>query len=417
MSGLVKHFRNTMKGIPQLSNNWGSMITLLDAVLVTGFNFNTITSLSKSSTDAITATINLGTGHGFIDRQVIRITDSTNGWNGDFKVLSANTNNIIIECTSEHPISISGTASCSTAPLDFELVYSTAVGSSEPKRAYRSTDPDSLRLILLVHDFCVSGAAANGAKFAKVGVVSGMSDIDSIVGVQMPFDPNNVNANWGWDGTYHGWAKWYYATPEYSYGYDQRSDATSPSDGNRGFYIVSDGVSILLTIDSGSFCTSLYGVAEFYDYKIQGKNLMLAANGITGKIEQSRNTYAVPRGGLAVGCSTSAAYGEGVNQRAKLWYNNIGITNQQNLSQAVGLGFLNNSPSALSIGNPTIGFYMQYPIIDNLLNFRGILPFARLKLNSSATGETITESGIVLSISIDAQSYGRMDYCLNLEQL
>lgn len=170
MAGLVKHYQNTMQGIPQLTNNWGSMITLLDAVLITGFNHVPVISVIKSTPTAITATINLGSGHGFIDRQVVRITGSTNGWNGDYKVLSADGASITIECTAEHAGTILGTATCFTAPLDFEIVHQTPVGSLEPKRAYRSTDPESLGLILLVHDFCSAGAASAGAKFAKVAI-------------------------------------------------------------------------------------------------------------------------------------------------------------------------------------------------------------------------------------------------------
>ncbi|MEG2434102.1 MAG: hypothetical protein RSB25_20925, partial [Acinetobacter sp.] len=174
MSGLIKHYQNTMGGIPQLSNAWGSMIPLLDAVLVNGFNFKPISSLTKSATNAITATINVGSSHGFIDRQVIRISGSTNGWDGDYKILAANTSDIVIECNSTKPQTISGLASCSAAPLDFEIVFSTPVGSTEPKRAYRSKNLDSLGLILLVHDFCSVGASMTGSKFAKVGIVSSM---------------------------------------------------------------------------------------------------------------------------------------------------------------------------------------------------------------------------------------------------
>src|SRR5690606_21983793 len=119
-----------------------------------------------------------------------------------------------------------------TAPLDFEIAYQTPAGSLEPKRAYRSTDPESLGLILLVHDFCVSGAATTGAKFAKVGVVSSMSDIDTISGNQMPYDPENPNLNWGWDGTHHGWAKWYYRVAT-----GNSSDAQAATNGISKFYI------------------------------------------------------------------------------------------------------------------------------------------------------------------------------------
>ncbi|EPD32955.1 hypothetical protein HMPREF9701_06413, partial [Delftia acidovorans CCUG 274B] len=42
----VKHFLSSMTGAPVLSGTVGSMIALLDALLVTGFDTKTLTSLT-----------------------------------------------------------------------------------------------------------------------------------------------------------------------------------------------------------------------------------------------------------------------------------------------------------------------------------------------------------------------------------
>jgi hypothetical protein len=51
----------------------------------------------------------------------------------------------------------------------------------------------------------------NWAKWANVGVVSAMSDIDTITGIQAPFYSDLPNYNWLSAGANHwGWHKWYF---------------------------------------------------------------------------------------------------------------------------------------------------------------------------------------------------------------
>ncbi|WP_180018285.1 MULTISPECIES: hypothetical protein [unclassified Acinetobacter] len=381
MAGLVKHYQNTMKGIPQLSNAWGSMINLLDAVLVNGFNHVPVISISKSTPTAITATIHLGSGHGFIDRQVVRITGSTNGWDGDYRVLSADTSLITIECTAEHPSVISGTATCFTAPLDFEVVYQTPVESIEPKRAYRSTDPESLGLILLVHDFCVSGAAATGAKFAKVGVVSGMTDINNITGVQMPYDPAKPNSNWEWDGAYHGWAKWYYRTANHGGSASTITDNTQiTTPVNSQFLLVggADGFVLDVTVsDRGLFQT--YGYLEFLDARNNTRNLALLAAGVQIRAKESDNLVAHARSGVRLGGNTTPAYG-GLYLNAAIWFDAAGSSNYELAGQSIYLGQGNNKNASVSASSNVFFVPFMLTVGDNYI---GYLPFIKSTANSS----------------------------------
>ena len=412
MAGLVKHYQNTMKGIPQLTNNWGAMINLLDAVLVNGFNHVTILGLTKANTASITATINLGSGHGFIDRQVVRIAGSTNNWDGDYKILSADASSITIECTVEHPSVISGTASCFTAPLDFEIVYQTPTGSLEPKRAYRSTDPESLGLILLVHDFCVSGAETAGAKFAKVGLVESMTDIDTIVGNQLPEYANN----WGWDGTYHGCAKWYYANPQQGFIFEQRNDTQPPSAGDRTFDLVSDGKSMLLSVQN-QWCNALYGLFEFYDAEIQGANAILAATGLNFNPTQAANRYATARAGIMLGYNSSVGPGGAASQpqTGLLWYNTAAIRQDQKISRAIAFGFMTDNTAIDEAGSS--GFLLQMPILDSSLVFRGVIPFARLQMGSGRSGTYFTDDGRIKCLSFYNGYYGSQNYAIAMEVL
>ncbi|MDA3509323.1 hypothetical protein MJ004_13070 [Acinetobacter junii] len=405
MAGLVKHFQSSMQGIPQLSNNWGRMITLLDAVLVTGFNFRTITSISKSAPNAITATIQLGSGHGFIDRQVIRIAGSTNGWDGDFKVLSANSNDILIECLSTNPASIEGTASCSTAPLDFEVVYSTPVGSIEPKRAYRSKDPESLGLILLVHDFCVAGAAATGAKFAKVGVVSNMTDIDSITGAQMPFNPAQPNLNWGWDGTYHGWAKWYYKLPNYTAQSHTAPDNQAPNSTSADFNIVGDSESFIIETKASNL--NSYTVGGFFcfdDFQLKSKNMALMAAGINTPRTQNSGFYYHTRGGYlkALGPTAYAAF----NVSAKLWFNTEALLDSIDCTKNLNI-------SADSVDKNVL---IDSMVFDSNNLPRGVIPF--LKNSISQINETVFLQDTGKTIKrYESYSSSVLQYALTLESL
>lgn len=376
MSGLVKHYTNTMQGIPQLGNAWGRMIQLLDAVLINGFNHKPIITLNKATTDAITATIYLNPNHGFIARQVIRIAGSTNGWDGDYKVLSEGSGTIIIECTAEHQPTISGTTSCFTAPLDFEIVFQTPADSTTPKRAYRSKDPESLGLILLVHDFCVSGASATGAKFAKVGVVSGMSNIDSIVGQQMPFFEAMPNLNWAWDGTYHGWAKWYYKAPAYSGESHTAADTQVPNYDNAPFNIVGNTTSLLIDcLCSNLNSYTIYGLVEFDDQYINAKNIALLASGLNSIRPQNSGYFYHTRGAYLKTISSTSYAATSVDAIA--WFNTEGLANPSRLNGNLNITAASTDKNVL----------IDAMVFDANNNPRGVLPF--IKNHLSTLNETV----------------------------
>ena len=63
MSNKVKWMHNGMAGAPVLTNNWGSLTALLDALLVNGFNLKPVLEITR---DGDTATARIGSGHGFM---------------------------------------------------------------------------------------------------------------------------------------------------------------------------------------------------------------------------------------------------------------------------------------------------------------------------------------------------------------
>lgn len=394
MAGLVKHYQNDMQGIPQLTNAWGCMITLLDAVLVTGFNFRSVLGLSKASAESLTATISLASGHGFIARQVVRIKDSTNGWDGDFKVLSITATSITVECLASHPTTIAGTAQVFTSPLDWEIVFSTTAGSAEPKRAYRSKSPDSLGLILLVHDFCVSGAATTGAKFAKVGLVSSMSDIDTITGTQMPYNAASPNDNWGWDGTYHGWAKWYYNGFTTTNSNAYMVDTSTTNTGNRGFCLVGDDTNgfVFSVMDfanqNGTPVAATYGCVEFFDPTIPSRNIALLCFGVGLKVAQSASLPAFARSAVACfGTASVTGTVDAGNLKGFVWFNTSGIPQQTTLLRPP---YLDVTTAAAGDPPPILSDLI---ILDSAGKARGSVPFLKTTTQIATTSVVDSELG------------------------
>lgn len=404
MAELVKHYTSAMKGIPPLYNLWGRMILLLDAVLVDGFNHNTITSLNKSTPNSLTATILLPPDHGFIERQVVRIGGSSNGWDGDYKVLSVSINSVTVECTAEHPTTIFGVATCFTAPLDFEIVHQTPTEDTNRKRAYRSKNPDSLGLILLVHDFCVTGASATGAKFAKVGIVSEMSDINTIVGRQIPFNEAYPGRNWGWDGIYHGWAKWYYKGPNYIGLTHTAPDNQAPNNNAAPFFIVGNSTSFLMDcLCSNLDSYTLYGFTEFNDVAFEGRNAMLLAAGVNAIRAQNNGYYYNSRGSYLKSLGTDTYAAKRVD--GVVWYDVNGTTNHSYLSE-------NLVVTAASIDTNVL---MDALVFDSASNPRGVIPF--LKNHLSQNNETIYLQDVGKTIKRYVSYSGTiLQYALTLEQ-
>ena len=125
---MVKYFNNLMGGIPQLTNVFGALTALLDAVLVTGFNLKTLDSLT--CTDGV-ATATVSSGHGYTVNQVVLITGaSPPEYNGEHIVLSANASTFTFALAGSPTSPATGTIACKAAPLGFEIAY-TAVHSSQ----------------------------------------------------------------------------------------------------------------------------------------------------------------------------------------------------------------------------------------------------------------------------------------------
>ncbi|WP_440109392.1 hypothetical protein [Acidovorax sp. BL-A-41-H1] len=227
----VKYFNSGMTGAPQISNNWGDLVTMLDACLVNGFALKAIDTLT--CVDGM-ATATISAGHAYRPEQVVEIAGADQPeYNGEVRVIAATATSFTYAVigTPVSPATSATSISAKVAPLGWEKAF-----AGTNKAAYRSQNPASPQNLLLIDDSLKTpGYTTTWAKWANVGIVEDLSDIDTIVGAQAPFDPNNPTQNWKQvQANQWGWYKWYHARTS---GYDNSGDSGG---GNRNWVLIGD---------------------------------------------------------------------------------------------------------------------------------------------------------------------------------
>lgn len=206
MSTVVKYLHSNMAGAPVLANNWGDLVALLDACLVNGFNTLSVTSLTRSGS---TATATTSAAHGFVNDQVVVVSGAGQPeYNGEKRITVTGSTTFTFTVSGSPATPATGTIAVKTAPLGWVKAF-----SGTHKGAYRSANPASPQHLLRVDNSLRSGYTSSWAKFACVAIVEagGMTDIDTIIGQQAPFDSSAPNRNWVVSGSNTGWHKWYQA--------------------------------------------------------------------------------------------------------------------------------------------------------------------------------------------------------------
>lgn len=237
----IKFYVNTNNNAPQLQNVYGSMINVLDAALINGIQVGTVSSLTASG-KIVTAVF--GTAHNLMQYQVIKIAGANQAeYNVEARILTVpNATTITFELAALPSVaSATGTINCSLPSLGWEKPFN-STSATGGKGAYRSRNLLlSSRPFLRVVDELDPVYSATYAKYAKVGIVEDMTDIDTMVGVQAPYDTFEPTKNWIGSGVgssaINGWAKWYYARNPTANA-SNASDSVAPSMGNRSFILI-----------------------------------------------------------------------------------------------------------------------------------------------------------------------------------
>lgn len=248
MSTDIKYFTYTNNNAPTVDNVYGSMIALLDACLLSGFIVGSVSSLTVSGT---IATLVFSQPHNLLQYQVIRIIGANQTeFNKEHRILSiVNTTTITFDLkTIPSVTTATGTITASLPPLGWEKPFSSVNGTGG-KAAYRSLNtllPS--RPFLRVVDEVDPLYDPSFAKYAKVGIVENMTDIDTMLGVQSPYNSTYPDRNWigSLEGTiyYNGWAKWYYARSNSlvsSTTSSSDADSLTPVGGSRSWTIIGNG--------------------------------------------------------------------------------------------------------------------------------------------------------------------------------
>jgi hypothetical protein len=249
----VKHYNSGMQGAPQLANAWGDMTALLDAVLVDGFNLRTIDTLTCA--DGI-ATARVNAGHLYLVDQVVTIAGANQAeYNGEVRVLSTTSLEFTFAVTGVPVTPATGTISGKVAPLNFEKAF-----SATNKRVYRSKNVLSNRPFLRVDNSLDPAYTSTYAKKAKVLMAENMSDVDTVVGAQAPFDPTKPTQNTIGTGSgataIDGWYKWYYSKLDNS-----NPESSGGTGGNKSWVLVGDDRGFYLF---NEWQVAVYGRAGYF---------------------------------------------------------------------------------------------------------------------------------------------------------
>jgi hypothetical protein len=170
-----------MQGAPTLTAAAGSLISVLDACLINGFNLLTLDSLTYDAS-ANEATATISSGHGFLKHQIVTIAGASDtAYNGEQRVTYIDSTTFrYTPIAAPAATSATGTLTAKAAPVgNWEKAFDDGNGT---KAAYRSSDPEATGLYLRLDDTnSISGWNSNGANTRAFGCET-MTDIDTWTG-------------------------------------------------------------------------------------------------------------------------------------------------------------------------------------------------------------------------------------------
>lgn len=163
----IKVFHAGQAGAPQLSGANGSLITVLNAVLVNGYNTVSISSITRVGA---TATVTTATAHGLSTGDSALISGAGQAdYNIDAVVSVVDATHFTYAVANSPTTPATGTISMVRAPAGFDKVY-----NATNQAVYRSKDTSGSRPYLQIID---DGSTAGGAREAKTRGFLTMTDV------------------------------------------------------------------------------------------------------------------------------------------------------------------------------------------------------------------------------------------------
>lgn len=387
----IRFYNSAMADAPQLTNAWGTLTTMLDAVLVNGFNSKTVSSMTRTGT---VVTVNFAAAHGYIVEQIIRISSANEtDYNGDKKVKSVPTSTSLtfdIDTTPTTPAT--GTITALTSPLGWGISQ-----TGTDRRVYKTLTPTASSLSLRVNNQYNAIWNANYAKFGKISAARDFSDVDTPIGRTIP-DAYVRNDQAGGSGSsaYNGLYKWYYNR----YGippYDELTQSGGGAIPVEPWTLIGDDRGFYLFINNAN-ANSFYCFTEFESYKTNdtGNTLMMSHY-----ITQTAN---------ATGISLYNSYAESIQSGStvgkllfsdELGFSSVGASFFSLGGKSSGY-FESGIDTGVSYPNLTTNGVLLYPCYIQQANgsVRGIMPGLKWIINN--VGNSIANNTI---ITLDGKTY------------
>ena len=173
MANEIIWYDESETGIPVLNNVAGSLIAILDACLVTGFNNKTLTSVVVTSAVAV-ATV---TAHGYGDGKMVDIAGAGNALiNGRKKITFLTSSTFSFPAPGVADGSISGTITAKRSPLGWTRLHAAAATTG----LWSRSDVTATTMSLRIDDTAAGNASVTQARAL---MVESYTDINTFTGL------------------------------------------------------------------------------------------------------------------------------------------------------------------------------------------------------------------------------------------
>lgn len=195
----VKWFSSDMGGSPENGDQYGALIELLKACLVTGFNTKPIAALTYDSTTQ-QATASVGSGHGYLKWQVIAISGADQaGYNGEHRVTAIGSDWVRFALDAA-PAATEATGELieiKAAPVGgWEIA---AEDADNHRAVFTRTSERATEVMLMVENGAWGGHSSNAGRQARVSLIEEMTDIDTYTVAasrQWPYSAKETTRDW-----------------------------------------------------------------------------------------------------------------------------------------------------------------------------------------------------------------------------
>lgn len=178
------YYTSDEPGAPTLNNANGSLISVLDAVLINGFGLKSVTSITVAGG---VATVTCA-GHQFaggVGRLVQIAGASPSALNGNQVATVVDANTFTFQTTAANGTA-TGTITARRAPLGWQKVF-----GSTNKAIYGRTDPQATAMLLRIDD---TGTGVASTTYARAVMCESATDVDTMTGVR----PTTAQLSGGW---------------------------------------------------------------------------------------------------------------------------------------------------------------------------------------------------------------------------